>query len=518
MASEDTSTPNAELPRQFSLFSAIALGFSITNSWLGYSGTLATPLTMGGSPTAFFGLIVASVASCFITAGFAELASAFPNNGGPYHYAFMVSGEKHRAPVAFVVGSLSVIAWSFGTASTAIICAQMTDRLVTIYHPGYTEAAWHTYLIYLAFVILTTTVVCALPRAIPRLEIVIFLCSFFGFVVSLVTVLTVQDHKQSAHSVFVDYENHTGWNDGTAFMIGTATCMYAYLAIDGATHIAEEVTDPSRNIPRAVGLTVLSGILTAIPWTIALLFCTTDHQAVASSPIPIYTVYLQATSSPPTATFFTAWMIFLFTGALLSNLVTTGRLAYAFAQSGGLPFSPFFAKTTNGMPMNATIGASTFIALYGLIYIGSTTAFNSFISMCILSLNVTYAIPQGIALFRGRENVLPKRSFTMGKYLGGFCNAFSVLWVSLITVLFCLPLSIPATAQDMNYVSVIITGFLALILAAWWGWKRQTFCEPRIKLEGPALSRDIEKVSTRGSDDSNRVKRIPRSEWVYCDE
>ncbi|PWY69693.1 amino acid transporter [Aspergillus heteromorphus CBS 117.55] len=476
--SQVSGTNNAELPRQFSLFSTMALGFSITNSWLAYAGTFATPLTMGGSPTAFFGLIVASIASCFITAGFAELASAFPSSGGPYHYAFMVSWEKHRAPVAFVVGWLSVIAWCAGSASNNLSIAQMAVRLVTVYHRGYTEAAWHTYLIYLGITVFATTVVCFLPRAIPRLEIALFLCSVFGFIASLVTMLAVQAHKQSAHTVFVQYENNTGWSDGTAFMIGTATCMYAYLAIDGATHIAEEVTDPSRNVPQAVGLTVITGILTAIPWTISLLFCTTDNHAVASSPIPIYTAYLQATSSRPTAAFFTVWIMFLFAGAYLSGLVTVGRLTYAFARADGLPYSPAFTKITNGVPIEATIACSTFIALYGLIYIASTTAFNSFISMCIISLNVTYVIPQGIVLIRGRESVLPHRAFAMGKCLGGFCNAFSVLWVSMITVLFCLPLTIPTTVQDMNYVSVVIAAAVAFIVAAWWGGKRQTFCGP----------------------------------------
>jgi FtsH-binding integral membrane protein len=56
-----------ELPRQFSLFSTLAFGFSMTNSWLGYSATFITPLLLGGSPTVFFGLIAASIACCFIS-------------------------------------------------------------------------------------------------------------------------------------------------------------------------------------------------------------------------------------------------------------------------------------------------------------------------------------------------------------------------------------------------------------------------------------------------------------------
>lgn len=75
-----------ELPRQFSFFATLSLAFSITNSWIGYSATFVTPLLAGGGPTVFFGLLVATIACSFITAGLAELASAFPSSGGQYQY------------------------------------------------------------------------------------------------------------------------------------------------------------------------------------------------------------------------------------------------------------------------------------------------------------------------------------------------------------------------------------------------------------------------------------------------
>lgn len=132
-----------ELPRQFSLLSTLAFGFSMTNSWLGYSATFITPLLLGGSPTVFFGLIAASIASCFISksyfqylsrglsdmplflaAGLAELASAYPSSGGQYHFAYMVTPPKYRALVAFVMGWLSVVAWALTSASTALVCGE----------------------------------------------------------------------------------------------------------------------------------------------------------------------------------------------------------------------------------------------------------------------------------------------------------------------------------------------------------------------------------------------------------
>jgi choline transport protein len=74
--------------------------------------------------------------------------------------------------------------------------------------------------------------------------------------------------------------------------------------------------------------------------------------------------------------------------------------------------------------------------------------------------------------------VLPKRHFDLGLHFGPFCNAFSVLWVALYTVLFCLPEFLPVTTGNMNYVSVVIAGLVCAIAVFWVGGKRNVFVGP----------------------------------------
>ncbi|KAJ5951948.1 amino acid transporter [Penicillium vulpinum] len=530
-----TSYEPDELPRQFSLFSTLAFGFSMTNSWLGYSATFITPLLLGGSPTVFFGLLAASVACCFISkitipgscpkglltrhhflaAGLAELASAYPSSGGQYHFAYMVTSPKYRALVAFVMGWLSVVAWALTSASTALVCAQMIGSLAGIYNPSYIGQAWQTWMIYVLLVLIATTIVCLLPAALPRAEMVMFVSSFLGFVASFIAVLATRKHTQSAKTVFVDFENNSGWSDSTSFIIGLGTCMYAYLAIDGACHIAEELPNPRSDVPRAMGLTMLIGMTTVIPWTLVFLFSITDVDDVTSSSIPVYTIYLQATQSQSAATVLTVWILFVYFGALVSCIVTTGRLAYAFARDGGLPYSTFFARinSKHQAPVNATGACAGVIILYGLIYIASVTAFNSFISMSILSLNLTYALPQAILLFRGREHILPKRPFDLGRHLGPICNAFSILWVVFITILFCFPTSIPTTTVSMNYVSVVITGISLLIMVSWWGGKRKTFSGLIERAKVEVISSDL--IPGRLDSETNPTNPVPYDLVLY---
>ena len=47
--------------------------------------------------------------------------------------------------------------------------------------------------------------------------------------------------------------------------MGAANAMFTYGAIDSATHLAEELPSPSKNVPKAMILTVFLGFLTAYP-------------------------------------------------------------------------------------------------------------------------------------------------------------------------------------------------------------------------------------------------------------
>lgn len=235
---------------------------------------------------------------------------------------------------------------------------------------------------------------------------------------------------------------------------------------------------------------MIIGICTSVPWTLAFMFSSSDLEAVGASSLPIYEVYRQALDSHAGATFFACWLLFVYFGATVACTATAGRLTWAFARDNGLPFSKFLAVVhpTLKVPANATIVSGVLSIIYGVIYVASTTAFNSIISMCILSLNVTYVIPQAIVLYRGREKVLPKRHFNLGPILGPFCNAFSTLWIAMYTVLFCLPSVLPVAVTSMNYVSVVVTGIVIAIALFWVGGKRRVFVGPDVTIDGRGVS------------------------------
>lgn len=207
-----------------------------------------------------------------------------------------------------------------------------------------------------------------------------------------------------------------------------------------------------------------------------------DLGAVAKSLVPLLEVFYQATGSQGAAGFYDLCTLIIYMGATLS-CQTTGRLTWAFARDNGLLFSATLAKVDPRleMPANATAASSVFCMLCGLIYLASSTAYNSFVSVSVLALNISCTIPQGIVLVRGWDRTLPERDFDLGAF-GWFCNIFSVSWMSLYTVVFCLPLYLPVKADNMNYVSGVLVGLGLLTAALWFGGKRRDYTGPTVQV------------------------------------
>ncbi|CAG9993028.1 unnamed protein product [Clonostachys byssicola] len=483
----------AELPQRFSAFSMLTFAFAILNSWIGYVGVFTTVIYMGGLATAAWAPLVAAIPCFIITCGLAELASAFPSTGGQYHYAFMVSPPRLRRPIAFTTGWLSIFAYLFTISSASLFVVQTLFQLVTTQMGDFEPERWQTWLVYTGLLVFATATVSLFPKALPKLQTAMFWFSVLALGVISITLLAISPTKQPASMVFTKWTNQSGWSDGFSFILSIGQCMWLYTCVDTATHVSEEVPNPGKNVPIAMLATVGLGIASTILFSFSMLFSSQDFDRISTSSLPMYELYLQATQKTSLAITFSAWLILIYTGTVFGLIVTTGNLIWAFSRDQGIPFSRFFVKIHPRLkvPMNANIAASTFCILYGLVYIGSSVAFNVFISTSILSLNMSYAIPQVMLLFGDRTKLLPRRYLSLGNYLGPFCNAFTGLWVVLFMVLFCFPLFIPTTAATMSYVSVVVTAMLLFCAALWWGGKRNGFNGPALNPDGSFVSHQI---------------------------
>lgn len=91
-----------QMPRQFTLFSLMSLSFALSCTWSGTGSSVGISLTEASSAGTIWSIPIAGVMTAIVTAGMAELSSAFPVAGAQYYWSFMVSNEKHRAFAAYL--------------------------------------------------------------------------------------------------------------------------------------------------------------------------------------------------------------------------------------------------------------------------------------------------------------------------------------------------------------------------------------------------------------------------------
>lgn len=471
-----TGLDNDRLARRYSPLSVIAFAFTTTNSWVAFGSGLAVPLACGGGPGIIYGLIAGGIIMAIINTGFAELASAFPSAGGQYHIVYMVFPPSTRRIAAFFTGWITIIYIMAALASCNFFVASSILDLANLWNPSYTIEAWHTYLMHILLCVIAFTATSRYPTAIGRLGITVFWLSLTGFIASMVTILAVSDGKQSGSFVFEEYNNVSGWSDGWAMIIGITSCLWAYSGADAPTHLAEEVPNPSRNVPIAIFLTIGLGIVTVVAWIIALMFAVKDVDAIIASTVPILEVYNQTLNSRVATTIWTVYYIVLFYDIVLNLFIFAGRTIWSLSRDGGVPYSRSLSQLTWASPVRASAAMLVLEIIVGILYVASSTAYSSFINLTLFALNITVALPQAALLFRGRS-CLPERAFSLGKY-GFAVNLVATLFVILFSITFCFPMFMPVSPSSMNYLIVVMAVGLIVTAGLWWGGLNKTFTGP----------------------------------------
>lgn len=90
------------MPRRFSFWALAALSFDLTCTWLGTGSSLGISLTEASSAGTLWSLVVAGCMTMIVSAGMAELASAYPVAGAQYYWSFMVASDEYKPFASFL--------------------------------------------------------------------------------------------------------------------------------------------------------------------------------------------------------------------------------------------------------------------------------------------------------------------------------------------------------------------------------------------------------------------------------
>ncbi|KAH6975734.1 amino acid/polyamine transporter I [Ilyonectria destructans] len=475
MTSVTSVHPEGGLRPRLSKLTMISLGFAVLNTWIALGGTIGLVLPSGGPVALLYGFIFCVLCNYALVSSMGELTAIWPFAGGQYHYVYALCSERWKRPLSFFTGWVNIAGLlTLGTTGVSF-SAQFISAAAVVGSGGrYTPEPWSTYLFGLAVLTFATAVNIWGNRILGGWTNLALWWSLLCAVIVSIVLLSMSE-KTDAQFVFTSFDNQTGWSDGMAWMLGLLQPALSLIGFDATLHMTEDMLSPAQDAPLAMLYAIVIGGITGLAFILVMLFCLVDFDTVVSSPsgMPLIELVLQATKSQAAACIISSMLAASFVNAMVAGMASVSRLVYAMARDKGMPYHEYFGRVDAklGVPVRALLFVYCFNLLFGLLYLGPVVAFNAYIASCTIFLNISYALPIIVLLIRGRSILTNFQTadtpWQLGKHRGLILNWISVLYVSVTTMFFCFPPSLPATGNYMNYVSAVIGIFLILFATHW---------------------------------------------------
>jgi amino acid transporter len=389
--------------------------------------------------------------------------------------------------ISYIDGWLTLIGNWTVTLSINFSGGQLILSAISLWNEDFVPNAWQTVLMFWAVML-----ICALVNIFGAkyLDYINQICIYWtaaSVLIIMITLLVMADEKRSGKFVFSHFDaSASGWPSGWAFFVGLLQAAYTLTGYGMVASLSEEVQNPHREVPKAIVLSVAAAGVTGVIYLIPILFVLPDVQTLLSvaNGQPIGLLFKTVTGSAAGG----FGLLFLILGILffagVGALTAASRCTYAFARDGAIPGSKLWCRvnTRFNVPLWGIILSTLVDCVLGLIYFGSTAAFNAFTGVATICLSTSYGIPILVSLIRGRQAV-KHSTFSLGRF-GFFINVATICWICLAVVLFCMPVAIPVTATSMNYASVVFAAF-STVAVVWY------FVSARKSFKGPPVLSDL---------------------------
>lgn len=125
-----------DMKRNYSVWSVLGVGFSLTNSWYGISAALVTGISSGGPLLIIYGIILIALISICVGVSLSELASALPNAGGQYFWANELAPKRYANFASYLTGWFAWAGSIFTSASIALATGSALVGCYQLSHPN----------------------------------------------------------------------------------------------------------------------------------------------------------------------------------------------------------------------------------------------------------------------------------------------------------------------------------------------------------------------------------------------
>lgn len=270
-------------------------------------------------------LLLAGLASFLTALSYAELVSMYPRAGAEYH--FLKRAFPHFPLLSFLAGFLIALN------------AAATSATVALAFGGYLRVFLEIPAALTAFVLLVacTAVNIAGIRESTWASIALICVEVAGLLLLIAAGFW--------HTDVVATVRWPAAADGAAMaglLSAAALIFFIYIGFEDVANLAEEAREPTRDVPRALLISVaLTTVIYLLVAWVALALATPAELAASDSPLTA----AAATISPALGAVLALTALFATASTALISLISISRLLFGMARDGALP-SPLARLTT----------------------------------------------------------------------------------------------------------------------------------------------------------------------------
>jgi amino acid transporter len=399
----------SEFRREMSPWANFALGFTYLSPVVGIYTLFAVGLITGG-PAMIWWLVIVGLGQLLVALVFGEIVSQFPVAGGVYPWARRLWGRKW----AWMTGWIYLVALLTTIAGVVYGSGPFLAQLL-----GFTPGTSSTITCALILLALALAINLMGTKWLATAAIIGFTAELLGAIAVGTWLLLTERHHNL--SVLFDTEGVVGHSGGylSAFLAAALIGIYQYYGFEACGDVAEEVPDPTQQIPKAMRMTIYVGGAAAIFVCLSLLLAVSNYAAVidGTDADPVTTILHNAFGENGTKVVLVVVMM-SFLSCALSLMAAASRLMYSYARDDMIMGSSLFRHFLphRHVPPYAMLVAAIVPAVIVLGSVVSTKALTSIISFATLGIYLGFHMVTVAALRARLKGWVPSGSFTLGRW------------------------------------------------------------------------------------------------------
>ncbi|MET7620149.1 amino acid permease [Streptomyces sp. NPDC005408] len=461
------------LARRMGGFGNFAISFSVISILSGCMTLYGFGLNTGGPAVMLWGWAGVGLFVLCVGMALAEVTSAYPTSGALYYMADRLGGRKW----GWYTGWLNLLGLLGAIAGIDYGCALFTGALLNLQW-GFNPTPGSTMLIFMCILLVHAVLNLFGVRLVSVLNSISVWWHLGGVAVIVGALAIVPSHHQSPEFVFTKFVNDTGWDNPIyVAAIGLLLAQYTFSGYDASAHLSEETSNASVSAARGIVRSIWVSWIAGFALLAGLTFAIQDYAGTQASDtgVPPAQILLDALGTGgATALLLVVIVAQLFCGN--AEVAAASRMVFAFSRDNALPGSALWRKVSRRTqtPVPAVWLSVVFACLLAVPSLSSPTAYGAVTAINVIGITPAYAIPIYLKL-RARDRFQPG-PWSLGRWSRPI-GWIAVVWVAVVTVLFCLPQSNPVTVDSMNYASIALAAVL-ILATVWWFVARRSYSTP----------------------------------------